>query len=61
MKIIFFFNFCFNITITQSRNIIYKSTYLIFGAKKKDEFENNDNMTHKVHSNPKNWPGLKKI
>jgi hypothetical protein len=37
-----------------SRNILYKSTYLMSGLKKNKPYQT---QHHKVHTSPKNWPG----
>lgn len=40
------------------RNIFYKSSYLMFGAKKRDDQMGNETaQPFKVHTHPKNWPG----
>ena len=49
-----------------SRNILYKSTYLMSGLKRdRKSFKcnnvNNGQSTEKVHTSPKNWPGKIKI
>lgn len=52
-----------------SRNIFYKSSYLMFGAKKKEnetimnsnEHQQTPVAAKNVHSNPKNWPGISNL
>jgi hypothetical protein len=41
-----------------SRNILYKSTYLMSGLKRNKSLNGNKCNNETVHTSPKNWPGM---